>query len=214
MRTFSIALLSALLVPGLVAADAPVARIDMTACKDDPSIDAFLRRASPLYAAMARIVELEGGYRIVDTEGVPGGKWHEAGGRRIEVNPEIAGAHRASIIAFEMTNAYQSRIFREHDRAVEHGEITTKTEFALRQELVEYDGLRLHREMLLEIERHLGTIPPEFFFLSNDPKPDSAAKYQLPTVIEHLKNMNASGHTASYFEWFEAHKKQIAAPVD
>ena len=210
MRTIPLILLFTLFLPADLAAAEPPAQLDFVTCKDNTAIDAFLRKASPLYSAMARIVEFRGGYAIADREGVRGGQWNAAD-RTILVNPRLAGAHRASLIAFEMTNAYQEPVHREVDTAVVAGEITTKTEFALRLELIEYDGLRLHREMLVEIENHLGQIPPEFFFVSN-PKPASVAKYQLPFVMDFLKQMKASGHAESYYEWFETQKKQ--APLN
>ena len=85
------------------------------------------------------------------------------------------------------------------------GNIATKAEFGLRQEVIEYDSLRLHREVLLEIERQLGKIPPAFFFCSLEPKPDSVASYKLPMISVHLKRMEALGHTTSYYLWFETH---------
>jgi hypothetical protein len=206
MRTIPLILLFTLFLPGHLVAAEPAGQLDFATCKDNVAIDAYLRKASPLYSAMARIVEFHGGYTISDRKGISGGLWNAAE-RKIELDLRLAGAHRASIVAFEMTNAYQERLHKEVDLAVVAGEITTKTEFALRHELLEYDGLRLHREMLVEIENHLGKIPSEFFFVSN-PKPDTVAKYQLPLVMDFLKEMNASGHTASYYQWFETQKKQ------
>jgi len=206
MKTVTLILLFILVLPAHLAATEPPVQLDFAACKDNVAIDTFLRKASPLYSAMARIVEFRGGYTISDRKGISGGQWNAAE-RTIELNPMLAGAHRASIVAFEMTNAFQERLHKEVDLAVVAGEITTKTEFALRHELLEYDGLRLHREILVEIETHLGKIPSEFFFVSN-PKPDTVAKYQLPLVMDFLKEMNASGHTASYYQWFENQKKQ------
>ena len=40
--------------------------IDWDACQDNQAIDGCLRKASPLYAAMARLVEFHGGYRLED----------------------------------------------------------------------------------------------------------------------------------------------------
>jgi hypothetical protein len=209
MKTRFFTFLFALFLCCPLAADESVADIDLAACKDNELIDAFLREASPFYAALARIVEFHGGYEISDRQGVAAGLWN-AGAKKIELNPDLAGAHRVSIVAFEMTNAYQQRLHSEVDMAVGAGEITTETEFALRHELVEYDGLRLHREILVEIEAHLGKLPSEFFFTSN-PRPDSVAKYQLPLVMDFLRQMKASGHTAYYYQWFEKQKKQAAS---
>jgi len=184
-----------LLCNRVVAAE-QAARFDLATCKDNAAIDTFLRKASPLYNAMARIVEFQGGYEVADKTDIPAGEWNPAE-RKICVNSLLAGPHRVSIVAFEMTNAYQQRLHAEIDMAVVAREITTKTEFALRHELVEYDGLRLHREILIEIEKHLGKVPPEFFFMAGSPKPDSVAKYQLPLVMDFLKDMKAKGMKTS-----------------
>ena len=163
----------------------PAADIDFAECKDNAAIDAFLRKTSQLYAAMARIVELDGAYQFKDKTDLEAGKW-SAGERTIDIHSSLKGAKRASVIAFEMTNAFQQRLHTEVDMAAVSGAITTESEFALRHELVEYDGLRLHREILQEIEKSLGKLPPEFFFFSN-PKPGSVAEYKLPLVMESIR---------------------------
>jgi urease beta subunit len=183
----------------------PTAAIDFENSQDSQAIDSFLRNASPLYAAMARVVEFDGGYRFADRDGIEGGCWN-AGDRAIEVGSQLKGAKRASIIVFEMTNAFQHRLHVEVDFAAAGGSITTPSEFALRHELVEYDGLRLHRTVLEEIEKSLGKLPPEFFFLS-DKKPASVSEYRLPLVVDHIKQQESTGHSAYYRQWFDKWKK-------
>ena len=75
--------------------------------------------------------------------------------------------------------------------------------------LFRFAAIRLHREILVEIEQHLGKLSPEFFFTSN-PRPDSVAKYQLPLVMDFLRQMKTLGHTAHYYQWFDKQKKQAA----
>jgi hypothetical protein len=207
MRSILLVLLFTVAPCSQPATAEPATQLDFLTCKDNGAIDAFLRESSPLYAAMARIVELHGRYKIEDKEGIGIGMWN-AGERVIQLDAGLVGAQRASVIAFEMTNAYQQQLHTEVDMAVDAGEITTQTEFALRHELIEYDGLRIHREVLGEIEKHLGKIPPAFFLWSN-PKPASVSEYQLPMVMDFLKQMKASGHTAYYYQWFETRKKQV-----
>jgi len=185
----------------------PAVDIDFCECKDNAAIDAFLCQSSPLYAAMARIVKLDGAYGFKDKTDLEWCRWNPAE-RMIESRTRLKGAERASIIAFEMTNAYQQRLHTEVDWAAATGEITTASEFALRHELVEYDRLRLHRAILEEIEEKLGKLPPDFFFRSN-PKPSSVAEYRLPMVIDFLKQMKATGHTAYYCQWFEKYKQSV-----
>jgi hypothetical protein len=178
----------------------PAVELDLEACKENQAIDAFLRNASPLYAAMARLVEFHGGYRIEDEEGIEGGCWYPAT-RTIAVSSRLQGAERATIVAFEMTNAHQQRLHHEVDRAVAAGTITTESEFALRHELVEYDGLTLHREVLREIEQSLGELPPAFFFFVSE-KPGTVAEYRLPPVTDFVAQMESSGHSKQYRQWF------------
>jgi len=181
-------------------------KIDWKTCQDSAAIDAFLREVSPFYTAMARFVEFEGGYKFEDRVDLAAGKWNAAS-RTIELHKDLRGAHRASIIAFEMTNAYQQKLHTEVDSKAAGGAIATETEFALLHELIEYDGLRLHRTVLEEIEKHLGRLPGDFFFTCN-PKPKAVKEYQLPLVTDYLKHMKASGHTAHYYPWFRHQQKQ------
>jgi len=209
MRAILLILPLTLFLCSPVVAAEPAADIDFDGCKDNAAIDAFLRKASPLYAAMARIVELDGAYKFKDKTDLEAGRWNAAE-RTIEIHSRLKGAKRASIIAFEITNAFQQRLHTEVDMAAAGGEITTESEFALRHELVEYDGLRLHREMLKEIELALGKLPPEFFYFSN-PKPGSVAQYKLPLVMDYVKQMKGTGHTAYYYQWFHKHKQAAKA---
>lgn len=201
----------AVLLCGQTAAAETTAPPDWETCRDNAVIDAFLRDASPLYAAMARLVEFDGGYEVGDVDGLELGRWNAAT-RKVEVGSHLAGARRATILAFEMTNAYQQRLHTEVDQAVPAGKITTESEFALRHELIEYDGLRLHRELLEEIEQKLGKLPPAFFFYS-DGKLATVAEYRLPLVSDYVKHMESSGHSASYYEWFRVQKQGGGAPA-
>ena len=78
-------------------------------------------------------------------------------------------------------------------------------------ELVEYDGLRLHREVLEELEQSLGKLPPAFFFFA-DEKPGSVAEYRLPLVTDFIGQMESSGHSAFYRRWFHVQKRGPATP--
>lgn len=205
VRTILLILPLALFLCGPADSAEPAIEIDFSKSKDSVAIDAFLRQSSPLYAAMARIVKLDGAYQFKDKTDLDLGVWNAAV-RTIEIHTRLQGAERASVIAFEMTNAYQQRLHTEVDMAAATGEITTESEFALRHELVEYDGLRLHRVILEEIEQKLGKLPPAFFFRSNA-KPNSVAEYRLPLVTDFLKQMKASGHTAHYYQWFQKQKR-------
>ncbi len=200
MKTILLTLPLALLLCSRTVAAEPAVDVDFDGCKDNAAIDSFLRKASPLYGAMARIVELDQAYQFKDKTDLEAGKWNAAE-RTIEIHSRLKGAKRASVIAFEMTNAFQQRLHTEVDLAAAGGTITTESEFALRHELIEYDGLRLHREMLKEIEAALGKLPPEFFFFSN-PKPASVAEYKLPLVVDYVKQMKGTGHTAFYYQRF------------
>ena len=110
-------ILYALILAMTLAVNRPIAGADsvpapdFTTCRDNLAIDAFLREASQTYSKMANTVELRGGYQIEDKKGVKGGQWN-GGEKAIQLNPQLAGAHRASIIAFEMANAFHQPLSR------------------------------------------------------------------------------------------------------
>lgn len=199
----------------LTATEARAEKVDWDSFKTDAQIDRWLSEASPAYAMMAKAVRSRKslrGYRIVGREDIPAGNvaWVD-GFLEIQLNPKLAGPLRISILAFEMANAYRNPDHQEIDRAVDEGYITTQEEFGLAHEMLEYEAMRLHRTVLVEIEQRAGTLPEGFFYLVT-PAPPSAARYQLPALYTYLKTQRQSGHTAHYYRWFHRRRGEKTAP--
>lgn len=176
---------------------------------DDAVSDRWLRRASPTYARMVREILARpevGALRFVDDPQVA-----EAAALfvddhvQIQLNPGLEGPRRVSLIAFEVANAYRNREHQAIDRAVDAGLITTAAEFGLAHEIYEYEALRLHRHVLIEVERRTRKLPPSMFMTT--PPPASAHESELPGLLRYLQAQRASGHTAHYERWFERRKR-------
>lgn len=173
--------------------------------QSDVEVDRWLRRASPTYARM--VAEIRARPEVLDLRLVESAEVPEAAARshegylEVQLNPQLRGARRVSLIAFEVANAYRSREHQAIDRAVDAGLITTAAEFGLGHELYEYEALRLHREVLIELEERAGALPAEMFMTS--PAPASARASELPDLLHYLETQRDSGHTAHYERWFE-----------
>ena len=122
----------------------------------------------------------------------------------IDLNDSLKGAHRASILIFEMTNLFQQDRHEEITGPVRRGELKDATQFALMREAVEYDGLRLHREVLVELEHATGALPAEMITWVTGTA-TNLASYRLPLAYDYFKAQAASGHTDHYRRLFEKH---------
>jgi len=201
--------------PGLPAADAAASAVDWEAFKTDDDVDEWLREASATYAMMVKDIESRKnlrGYRFASSEDIACGNvaWVD-GSLEIQLHPELSGPLRVSVLIFEMANAYRNPEHQEIDRAVDEGYIQTPEEFGLAHEMLEYEAMRFHRAVLLEIASRTGALPTDFFFLVI-PAPSSALEYRLPRLCTYLKTQKDSGHTAHYYRWFHRRRGQQSAP--
>ena len=89
--------------------------------------------------------------------------------------------------------------------------IQTPGEFGLAHEMIEYEALRLHRQILIEIESRTGPLPTEFFYFVT-PTPRSIKDYQLPDLCQYLKAQKKSGHTDHYYKHFHLRKSTRGTP--
>src|SRR5262245_29268963 len=69
----------------------------------DVEADKWLRSASAFYAEMARDVDSRGGIIFRSWDQPRGTVIHENGRRYIQLNPQLEGAERVSILIFEVT---------------------------------------------------------------------------------------------------------------
>jgi len=183
---------------------------DLPAFKTDQEADGWLRGKSPYYAMMAKDMEKRGGYKIRNGDHRLGMYLTDDGQKYIELNPEIKGALRVSVIIFELTNAFQEVKHIEIDQRVRDGAIKNADVFALRHEMIEYDGLRYHRFVLAELDKLLGGIPREMLTWL-DPGLSNLDGYHLPLAHDYLEAQEKGGHTAHYRKYFPL--RQAEKPV-
>ena len=167
----------------------------------DKDADAWLRSKSPSYDSMVREVDRRGGYSFRSWDQPRGTVVHENGTRYIQLNPALKGGERLSILIFEITNAFQDTKHIEIDQQARTGAIKNAEVFALRHELIEYDGLRYHRDVLSELDKFPGGIPREMLTWIN-PRLTTLVSYRLPLVHDYLESQNKSGHTDHYRKYF------------
>lgn len=194
----------ALLVAQLAATGAAAA-FDFGSFKTDTETDQWLRENSATYAGLVADIERRTdirGYRFVAQEEVRRGMvaWFD-GYLEIQLNPQLAREDRVTAIIFEMANASRYRDHQQIDLAVDQGLIRTPEEFGLAHEMIEYEALRLHRQILLEIAARAGPLPTGFFYFVT-PAPRSIEDYQLPDLHQYLKSQKESGHTSHYYKLF------------
>ena len=201
----------AALLAGLLLAAPARPEGAIPAFPSDAAADQWLRAQSPAYLRMAEFVDRSWGYEFGRCTNSPGGLAYLQDGRgHIDLNDALKGPHRVSVIIFELTNLYQSGRHEEITTPVRRGEQTDATRFALLREAVEYDGLRLHREVLVELERAVGPLPSEMITWASS-SATNLAGYALPYAYDYFKAQAAGGHTDHYLRLFEKHAAEAKA---
>jgi hypothetical protein len=179
----TLTLLAVLLLLSLTALHAAV----VPAFTNDVAADQWLRQQSPSYLRMAQYVDQKWRTEFGVATNSPGGLAYLKDGKgHIDLNETLKGAHRVSVIVFEMTNLYQQERHEEITTPVRRGELQDATKFALLREAVEYDGLRLHREVLAELERTVGELPPEMITWVSSTA-TNLSSYALPYAYDYFK---------------------------
>ena len=126
---------------------------------------------------------------------------HGEGTKYIQLSDDLKGTKRLSVLIFEMTNAYQSHKHSEIDQRARNGAIKDAEVFSLRHELIEYDGLRYHRNVLSELATSVGGIPQEMLTWIN-PQLTTLESYSLPLAHDYLECQDKGGHTEHYRRCF------------
>jgi len=183
--------------------------IDFGSFETDAETDKWLTENSVTYAKIVEDIKTRNdvrGYRFAAREDIPRGMmaWVD-GYLEIQLKTELSGPSRVTTLIFEMANASRSRDHWQIDLAVDEGLIRTAEEFGLAHEMIEYEALRLHRQVLIEIESRAGSLPVEFFYYVT-PAPRSTKDYQLPDLCQYLKTQKESGHTDHYYKHFDRRK--------
>lgn len=181
---------------------------------NDVAADQWLRKLSPSYLRMAQVVDHKWGAEFGVATNSPGGLAYVKEGRgHIDLNDALKGAHRVSVIVFEMTNLYQQERHEEITTPVRRGELQDATKFAMLRESVEYDGLRLHREVLVELEQKVGELPPEMITWVSSTA-TNLSSYALPYAYDYFKAQSKGGHTEHYYRLFKRHTEEAKQARD
>ena len=165
-------------------------------------LDALLSAKSAKYKFMADYVQARHTYRIVSGTDFPlGNVKHEDGGLVIELNPNVPKNRRATILIWEMANAYQREKFDEIHRRAVAGEIDSHREYGLRMELVEHGSHQLHLDVLQDLSRAGYEITEDFLYFLN-PDLRTLQEYRVPPVHDYIEAQAKSGHTRHYEDWY------------
>jgi hypothetical protein len=165
-------------------------------------LDTLLSANSVMYKTMADVVRSRQPYRIVPSNDFPLGNVKDEGGEIvIELNPRIPKDRQATILIWEMANAYQRKTFAEITRRARSGEIASHHEYGIRMELVEHGSHQLHRDVLEDLSR-AGFLISEDFLYFIDPKLKSLPEYKIPSAHAYIEAQAKCGHTKHYEEWY------------
>ena len=98
----------------------------------------------------------------------------------------------------------------EVDRNADEGRITDVMEYVIMRELVEYDGLTLHKRVLEELERAIGVLPREMFDRLTSAK--TLSDYEISPAYDAVKfQMRPAGLHDHYRKAFEELSKKRKA---
>lgn len=197
------------LIAFLALAACAYADVDWKSFKTDAEADRWLQKNSATYAAIVKGIKARKdirGYRIVSKADIKRGMAAWVGGTlEIQLNPKLTGADRANVLIFEMVNAGRQADHAEVDAAADRGLIKTAGEFGLAHEMLEFEALRTHRQILVEIEPRAGPLPKAFFYFVT-PAARSLKEYRLPLLSAYLKAQKDSGHTEHYYKHYRLRK--------
>ena len=141
-------------------------------------------------------------YRIVPSQDFPLGNVRNDGDSLvIELSPTIPQNRVATILIWEMANAYQRESFTQIAQKAKEGEIRSHREFAIRMEIVEHGSHHLHREVLSELASAGVRISRDhLFFLGRHLS--ALEDYQIPSAHAYLEAQAKNGHMRHYEKWF------------
>jgi hypothetical protein len=100
-----------------------------------------------------------------------------------------------------MANAYYNPEHQKIDQLVISGYINSAEQFGLAHEIYEYEAIRLHRKVLVDLAEECSSLPQEFYYLVT-PAPININSYRIPDLDTYLQTQKSSGHTAHYYSWF------------
>lgn len=162
--------------------------------------DSLLRKFSKTYENMADYVRSRGGYQIATEETEFFGCWF--GERRlITFRHDVNGARMVSVLAFEMTNAFQNYEHLKVDKDTRNG-LLNMEQFVEMHETIEYHGQLMHYQVIKELSSVFGELPEEMFILNTPPNKKDLTSWVFPDLEAVLKAQNDSGHSDFYRRWY------------
>ena len=185
---------------------------DYNSFASDEAIDRWLMANSKTYEGFAQSIRQRPGmhgYRFVRKGDIAMGMLAAMsdGCLEVQLHPGLKGALLVNTISFEMANGYLNDIHQQIDKLLHMGQIKSKEEFALAHEIYEYEALRLHRQVLIELAASIKEpLPPDFYYFVS-PKPQTIADYQIPQLSHYIEAQKASGHTAHYYKEYDRQLK-------
>ena len=118
------------------------------------------------------------------------------------------GPARVSALIIELTNFLQEAKHQELEDEVTIGEIKDASEYAIMRSLIELDGMKIHREVLLQLDRAIpGGIPNEMLAWIN-PKLRSVSEYHVPNAFDYVKSLRDSDYRRGFEDWFKRRKAE------
>lgn len=187
---------------------------DLPKFDSDKAADQWMREHSPLYKSVASSVEAHGGYKFLSVKDIPRALTvNENGGQTIQLNDQVQGPKRVSLAAFELTNAYQMSKFQDLETEVHNGIVKDASEYAILRALIEMDGLKIHRQILEEIDKSIGGVPKEMFQWIY-PGATTLAGYQIPPAFDYIRAQQNSPYRAGYEQLFREAVKPAAAKAN
>ena len=162
--------------------------------------DSLLRKFSKTFANMADYVRSHGGYRIATEDTEFFGCWF--GERRlITLRHDVKGARMVSVLAFEMTNAFQNLEHLKVDKDARKG-LLSMEQFVEMHETIEYQGQLMHCQVIKELSSVFGDLPKEMFIVNVPPNKKDLTSWVLPDFEAVLKAQNDSGHSDFYRRFY------------
>jgi hypothetical protein len=141
---------------------------------------------NPLYASLVKSnLEKHGPINVrTDTSGGGNASWSRRD-KTIRIGSKMTGARRASAMVFEMTNAHQSTGAEALDKAA--GSMTENA-YAIEQERIEFEGIKMHHAIMAYGVEHLGWPPAVDRF-------KKALSGNWATFDGYLATQERTGHT-------------------
>ncbi len=169
--------------------------------------NSLLIKSSKTYRKMFDYLTCHGDFQIISEKTTAYYGCWDAGRRVIRIGPDVKGALMVSVLAFEVTNAFQTN---EHEKVDDDARkrLIKQEQFVERHETIEYQGLVMHCQVLKELNNAFGDLPEEMFILCKPPDKKVLVSWIPPDKKSYLKAQNESGHSDHYRRWYFQQRRE------